>query len=215
MPGNRIASIALVLLVTGCSDNQSSETGAAESPDPAAPAPELTSATAPPDGKQIYLDHCSSCHEDGVHGAPAIDHPPSWASRSPEWSAVLKQHAVGGFLGMPPGGGNPDLGDKQVEAAVDYMLSRIMPPALLDQGSAQGRVVYQAACSACHDTGINGAPVIGDHDAWAARSYNWHTVLEEHANRGHLNMPAKGDQLQLFSEDVAAAVAFMVAWAKR
>jgi cytochrome c5 len=167
------------------------------------------------DGEAVYRRHCGSCHETGEDGAPALDHVPSWASRSPDWSAVLDEHAAEGFLTMPAKGGNPDLSRAEVAAAVDYMVSRIMPPSLLAKGSANGRVVYQAACGKCHDTGTDGAPLIGDGEAWAVRSINWHTVMEEHANEGFLQMPAKGEQLQLFSEDVAAAVAFMVAWSRR
>jgi cytochrome c5 len=167
------------------------------------------------DGEVIYREHCAACHDDGLNGAPALDHVPSWASRSPDWSAVLKQHAMSGFITMPAAGGNPALSAAEVGAAVDYMLSRIRPPALPAGADPHGRVVYQAACSRCHDSGDGGAPMIGDEAAWAARSLNWHTVLEAHANGGYLSMPAKGEQLQLFERDVADAVAFIVAWSRR
>lgn len=167
------------------------------------------------DGEALYWAHCAGCHEDGADGAPAIDDVPAWAARVPAWSAVLEQHARGGFLAMPARGGERTLNDADVKAAVDHMVERIAPPPVLDTQAAAGRVVYRAACSRCHDTGVDGAPVIGDAEAWAARSLNWHTVLEAHADEGFLSMPARGDALQLFREDVAAAVAFIAAWARR
>lgn len=167
------------------------------------------------DGKAVYFAHCAGCHEEGVNGAPAIGDVPAWAARAPAWTAVLDQHAREGYLAMPARGGEPGPDDLQVSAAVDYMVSRIAPPSILSEGAAEGRLVYRAACSRCHDTGVDGAPVIGDSDAWAARSLNWHTVLEQHADEGFLSMPARGDALQLFREDVAAAVAYMAAWARR
>lgn len=167
------------------------------------------------DGKVVYFDHCAGCHEEGANGAPAIDDVPAWAARAPAWTAVLEQHALKGYLDMPARGGETGLDDAEVTSAVDYMVSRIAPPSILSDGAAEGRLVYRAACSRCHDSGVDGAPVIGDSDAWAARSLNWHTVLEQHADEGFLSMPARGDALQLFRDDVAAAVAFMSAWARR
>ncbi len=203
--------ICALIALAACSEQSTPEPAGNQ----ALPAPPASPAsTADVHGETLYEQHCSACHDTGLEGAPAIDHAPSWAQRSPEWSAVLKQHAIDGSLAMPPRGASPQLSDAEVGAAVEYMRTRIMPPSLLAAGSAQGRLFYQTTCSRCHDSGVDGAPIIGDSAAWAARSMNWHTVMQDHASNGFVGMPAKGDELQLFSEDVAAAVAFMVAWAK-
>lgn len=166
-------------------------------------------------GTEVYARHCAPCHDSGLEGAPALDDVPAWAVRSPEWDAVLKQHAMDGFLGMPAKGASPTLSERDISLAVDHMVARIRPPSLLAAGGAQGRLVYQTTCARCHSGGVNDAPVIGDARAWAVRSVNWHTVLEQHANDGFLSMPGKGGELQLFREDIAAAVAFMIAWSRR
>ncbi|GEM_PF-458129 len=166
-------------------------------------------------GKVVYERECAGCHQSGLKGAPLLGHVPDWVARTPEWTAVLNEHASDGFLGMPAKGANPNLPEMEVKAAVDFMIGQIMPPSILAPGAAEGRLVYQTICKDCHNTGVNGAPIIGDRAAWAARSPNWHTVLQAHANEGFLRMPARGDQLQLFSDDIEAAIDFMLAWIRR
>jgi cytochrome c5 len=78
-------------------------------------------------GKQIYERTCASCHDDGTDGAPVIGDHDAWSERSPLWSAVLMGHAKHGYLNMPPKGGYPELTDKDVEAAGEYMLSVTFP----------------------------------------------------------------------------------------
>lgn len=212
----KLAIAGAVVLLCACEGDVEQRNATTAAPVPTAtPAAETeTSLALNADGEVVYRQNCSSCHATGVGGAPVLGHVPSWATRAPEWSAVLKQHALEGFVSMPAKGGNPELSRGQVEAAVDYMLSAITAPSILAAGGADGRLVYLASCSKCHATGVGGAPVIGDNEAWAVRSYNWHTVLEQHANEGFLGMPAKGEQLQLFQQDIAAAVTFMVNWSK-
>jgi len=51
---------------------------------------------------------------------------------------------------------------------------------------------FQAVCSACHSTGVNGAPRIGDHAAWGPRIAQGKDVLYKDAIGGKGNMPPKG-----------------------
>ncbi len=69
---------------------------------------------------------------------------------------------------------------------------------------------YDRACAGCHDEGLNGAPAVGDREAWAARSSLWVAVLEEHAKQGYLDMPARGGDPALTDREVAAAVEYML-----
>ena len=73
-----------------------------------------------------------------------------------------------------------------------------------------GRDTYQDACALCHDKGDEGAPMIGDRDAWSSRSPLWSAVLIEHAKNGHLGMPAKGGCSALSERQVAAAGEYML-----
>jgi cytochrome c5 len=57
---------------------------------------------------------------------------------------------------------------------------------------ATGELAFTKVCSACHSTGVNGAPKIGDHAAWAPRIAQGKEVLYKDAIAGKGNMPAKG-----------------------
>jgi cytochrome c5 len=73
-----------------------------------------------------------------------------------------------------------------------------------------GQAAYEEVCSDCHDEGKDGAPAVGDRDAWADRSSLWTAVLEEHAKNGYLDMPAKGGEPGLTDQEVSAAAAYMM-----
>ncbi len=55
-----------------------------------------------------------------------------------------------------------------------------------------GEQAYTKVCSACHGTGVNGAPKIGDHAAWGPRIAQGKDALYAHAIAGKGNMPARG-----------------------
>jgi cytochrome c5 len=83
---------------------------------------------------------------------------------------------------------------------------------------AKGEDVYTKSCSTCHGMGIAGAPKVGDAAAWEARIAQGQQTLLDHAINGYQGsagyMPAKGGFAFLSDEDVAAAVAYMVAESK-
>ena len=56
----------------------------------------------------------------------------AWAGRSSMWVAVLEEHAKEGYLDMPARGGDPALTDREVAAAVEYMLTLIHPDRATD-----------------------------------------------------------------------------------
>ncbi|MCP5145890.1 MAG: c-type cytochrome [Gammaproteobacteria bacterium] len=74
-----------------------------------------------------------------------------------------------------------------------------------------GLRAYQAACSACHDDGVNGAPKTGQPADWDGRSMLWQAVLFDHAQRGYLAMPPqKDDAGKLTTQQVQAAAEYML-----
>lgn len=79
-------------------------------------------------GKEIYAGACFVCHDAGSAGAPKIGDVPAWTARIAQGTDTLYKHAVKGFMGeaglMPPKGGRMDYSDEDVEAAVDYMVSK-------------------------------------------------------------------------------------------
>ena len=84
--------------------------------------------------------------------------------------------------------------------------------------SRDGQQVYQAACVACHDAGIAGAPKLGDKGQWAKRIARGVDTLYASAVNGVQGsagaMPAKGGNPTLSDAEVKAAVEYMVARSK-
>lgn len=145
-------SLAVLLSACGKEENAASQTPAEAVPEAAAPAapesaaPEVAPEAAVPeaapeaaapaeesvavasaDGKKIYGNVCSMCHAAGVAGAPKPGDKADWGPRIAQGSDVLYTHAIEGYTGskgmMPARGGNPNLTDDEVKAAVDHMVA--------------------------------------------------------------------------------------------
>jgi len=72
-------------------------------------------------GRLVYEQTCSSCHANGVMGAPVFGNQTDWQPRIAKGNDVLIAHALNGFNQMPAKGGNPSLARPDVVAAVAYM----------------------------------------------------------------------------------------------
>jgi cytochrome c5 len=77
-------------------------------------------------------------------------------------------------------------------------------------GERSGKEVVDAVCVACHGTGANGAPKIGDKKAWAKRASQGLTGLTEHAIKGIRQMPPHGGSPNLTDLEIARAITYMV-----
>ena len=73
-----------------------------------------------------------------------------------------------------------------------------------------GQTVYTKSCAACHDSGVMGAPKLGDKKAWAPLAAEGVDTLTQDAINGKGKMPAKGGNMKLTDEEVKAAVGYMV-----
>jgi cytochrome c5 len=78
-------------------------------------------AAAKPDGKKVFESTCTVCHGAGIAGAPKFGDKAAWAPRLAPGIDTLYRVALTGKGVMPPRGGNKDLTDAEVKAAVDYM----------------------------------------------------------------------------------------------
>lgn len=80
-------------------------------------------------GRVVWRGTCIDCHATGLGGAPLIGNRELWAPRIAKGKPVLFEHALRGFYGkvgeMPARGGNAELSDEQVVAAVQFMISRV------------------------------------------------------------------------------------------
>src|SRR5436190_151268 len=81
-------------------------------------------------------------------------------------------------------------------------------------GGKSGEEVVKTTCAACHQTGVAGAPKIGDKAAWAPRIKQGMDTLLQSALKGKGAMPPKGGNASLSDADLRAAIEFMVSQAK-
>lgn len=70
-------------------------------------------------GSSIYQQSCRSCHDSGMMGAPKIGH-----ARYSADIDVLVENSIKGIGRMPARGGNRNLSDDEVRAAVEYMVEK-------------------------------------------------------------------------------------------
>lgn len=103
--------------------------------------------------------------------------------------------------------GTPQAGQDAAAQAPPQIAQAEEPP-------DKGKTVYDTACVVCHQTGVSGAPKIGDKAAWGDRIKQGEGTLADHAIKGFQGkagmMPPKGGRTDLSDEDVKAAVSYMV-----
>jgi cytochrome c5 len=78
-------------------------------------------------GGRVFDVFCASCHlnANNDNDAPQLDEADDWDLRNSEWTAILKDHAKNGFLGMPAKGGHSKLSDQNISDALYYMEVKI------------------------------------------------------------------------------------------
>ena len=74
-------------------------------------------------GKPIYEKTCAICHDSGAAGAPVFKDKEAWKPVIAQGMDNVYTHALKGKGAMPPRGGNMNLKDDEVKAAVDYMVN--------------------------------------------------------------------------------------------
>jgi cytochrome c5 len=75
-------------------------------------------------GEDIVKGVCVACHGAGVLGSPKLGDKAQWAPRIAQGYDVLVQHAINGIRSMPARGGNAELSDEEVAAAVAVMANQ-------------------------------------------------------------------------------------------
>lgn len=73
-------------------------------------------------GMTVYTNNCAACHASGVMGAPKVGDKNAWSGLIAEGVDDLTASAIKGIGMMPPKGGNANLTDAEVKAAVAYMM---------------------------------------------------------------------------------------------
>lgn len=128
--GSIFLILAVLLFQTACERREEHpplpkvDQGSAKSETPAAGA----AGNQMSEGEAIYRRSCAACHDKGVSGAPAIGDRETWKVRIATGIENMLRNAIKGYQGNrgvhPPRGGDPNLTDAQVEAAVRYMVEQ-------------------------------------------------------------------------------------------
>lgn len=84
----------------------------------------------------------------------------------------------------------------------------VLAPAVEGQ-ARDGESLYKAICSTCHDSGLIGAPKMGDKGAWAPRIGKGAATLYHNAINGFNKMPARGGA-DISDEEVQNAVDYII-----
>lgn len=70
--------------------------------------------------------------------------------------------------------------------------------------------IYQTFCSSCHNTGVGGAPKLGDAAAWEPRVAKGMDAVFQNAWNGIGAMPPRGICMDCSEEELRATVEYMV-----
>jgi cytochrome c5 len=110
-----------------------------------------------------------------------------------------------------------------IPPTVDAALRRLVVPVIAalamvvapEESPAQsversGKEVVETSCFACHGSGANGAPKIGDKKAWAKRTAQGLTSLTASALKGIRQMPPHGGNTTLTDTEIERAITYMV-----
>ena len=76
-------------------------------------------------------------------------------------------------------------------------------------GARSGEEIFKSVCTACHQTGVAGAPKIGDKAAWGPRIATGLNTLVADAKNGKGAMPPKGGATDLSDAELTRAIIFM------
>jgi cytochrome c5 len=95
-------------------------------------------------------------------------------------------------------------------AATVVLAALIAPQTDARASGRSGEEVVHQVCAACHATGKDGAPKIGDEKAWKARAAQGLTSLTGHAITGIRNMPPHGGSLGITNFELELAITYMV-----
>jgi cytochrome c5 len=165
-------------------------------------------------GKQVVSEQCVQCHGPGKDGAPRIGNAYEWAPHAKFGLEQLTVNAISGIRKMPAHGGQASFTDLEISRAIAYMVSNGLakepdrPYAKPDRWS--GEMIVSEACIHCHGTGKDGAPKIGDADAWLPRLKFGLDNVASSAIKGHNSMPARGGLAGLSDVEIRSAVSYMV-----
>jgi c(7)-type cytochrome triheme protein len=100
---------------------------------------------------------------------------------------------------------------------INFMAALFFIGATLSVGAADianGKKISDTGCAACHQTGLMGAPKIGDSADWGKRVEKGLAALTDNALNGLNSMPAKGGNPLLKDQEIKDVIAYFLDAAK-
>ncbi len=173
-------------------------------------------------GKQVYINACIICHQNGQMTAPRIGNGPNWYLRLKSSGLTgLYRHTINGYNSMPVKGACVTCSDNDLMSAVDYILNKSLSRSQwLDVKSngakkfpSNGKDLYNENCSVCHNEGKLGAPKIGDKEAWKPLIAQNIDVLVEKTINGKEH-PVNGGCEHCTTGEVIDAIKYLVSQSK-
>ena len=83
-------------------------------------------------------------------------------------------------------------------------------PTTASSGPREPADIYNTYCTACHASGVAGAPVMGDVAVWDERMSKGIETVYENAINGITAMPAKGTCSDCSDDEIKAVVDYML-----
>ena len=173
-------------------------------------------------GKQVYVNSCVICHQEGAMSAPRIGNGANFYLRLKSSGLMgLYRHTINGFNSMPVKGACVTCSDNDIIAAVDYILNKSLSRSqwltVKSSGVASfpenGKDLYIENCSVCHNEGKLGAPKLGDKEAWKPiLAQNFDVLVERTINGDH--HPDKGGCEHCSTKEIIDAIKYMVSQSK-
>ncbi len=110
-----------------------------------------------------------------------------------------------------------DTGRAAMQAAADAA-AKAAASQVAYGGTTDGKTIFGNLCHSCHETGVAGAPKVGDKAEWAPRIAEGMDTLLKHAIDGYTGktgtMPPKGGNPALSEAQMKATVEWMVGQSK-
>ena len=75
-------------------------------------------------GKNVYDRVCSACHNEGIAGAIKLSDRSAWREHIHHGIDHMIESVIKGKGAMPARGGEPNLSDEEIEAAVNYIIEQ-------------------------------------------------------------------------------------------
>ncbi|MDG3086796.1 cytochrome c5 family protein [Vibrio hannami] len=98
----------------------------------------------------------------------------------------------------------------RIKPVGDVYLAGAEPVVEEPTGPRDAATIYNTFCTACHSTGVSGAPIKGDAGQWAPRIAQGKDIMNDHAINGFNAMPAKGSCMDCSDDEIIATIEYMI-----